>query len=482
MTKQNRFLVASAVLWGCSVYSLSGVSKPQVEKNQPNIIFILADDLGYGDLACYGQEKIKTPNIDRMASEGMRFTNFYAGNAVCSPSRYSLLTGKHPGHSAVRGNFEIGDWDSFLGQLPIPEGETTIFEVVKQAGYRTAAYGKWGVGRAESSGAPDQKGVDDFYGFNCQRHAHTYYPRYVEGNRGEKIWLEGNDRKDGGKQYVHDLFTNKAFEFLKQNKDSSFFLYLPYTLPHIPFMIPDLGIYKDKNWDENFKRQAAMISKLDTDVGRIIDLLKELGIDDNTIIFLTSDNGAHGDGGTLEFFKAAGPLRGKKGDLYEGGIRTPLIVRWPGKIEAGVVSDYIGAFWDIMPTFAELTNTDYPEETTDGISFLPELLNKPQPEHEFLYWEYFKTDYSWKPSKKTNRTDLKSQAVRVGKWKAIRHNLHSDFTGAPVDFSPIELYNLDEDVAESNNVANNHPDVVKYLKGLLKANHSTSENFKFETK
>ena len=451
-------------------------------QKKPNIIFIMADDLGYGDLGCYGQEKILTPNIDKMAREGMRFTDFYAGNAVCAPSRYSLMTGKHPGHAAVRGNFEIGDWDSFLGQLPIPENETTIFEVVKQAGYTTAAYGKWGLGRAESSGAPDKNGVDDFFGYNCQRQAHSYYPRYLEGNRGEKIWLEGNNRQEGGKQYAHDLITGKALDFIRANAASPFFLYLPYTLPHAPLSVPGLGEYESKDWTENQKKQAVMILLIDRDVKRIFELLKELGVDENTIVFFTSDNGAKNDSGTLDFFKASGALRGHKGELYDGGIRTPMIVRWPGKIKAGSVSHYIGAFWDIMPTFAELTGTAYPAETTDGISFLPELLGKSQTEHEYLYWEYFNTDYSWTPDKKTKRTGIKSQAVRVGKWKAIRHDRHPDFSGAPVEFTPVELYNLDQDIAESTDVSSQNPEVVKYMLGLLKANHSPSEHFNFISK
>lgn len=462
-----------------SIFLLGLISLLAEAQQKPNIIFILVDDLGYGDLGCYGQEKIQTPCIDKMASEGMLFTDFYAGNAVCAPSRCSLITGKQPGNTAVRGNFEVGHWDSFLGQLPIPEEETTIFDIVQQAGYPTAAYGKWGLGRAESSGAPDNNGVEDFYGFNCQRQAHTYYPRYVEANRGEKIWLEGNNREDGGKQYVHDLFTDKALNFISQNKDKPFFLYLPYTLPHIPFMIPDLGIYKNKSWNEKLKRQAAMISYLDRDVGRIIDHLKDLDIDENTIVFFTSDNGAHGAGGTLKFFKATGALRGKKGDLYDGGIRTPMIVRWPGKIEAGSTSDYAGAFWDVMPTFAELTKTKLADDTSDGISFLPELLGKSQPEHESLYWEYFSTDYKWTPDLKTLRNQLKSQALRMGKWKAIRHNTHSNFNDVPVELSPIELYNLEEDISELNNVAAQHPKIVEEMDALMKASHKPSEYFNF---
>lgn len=448
-------------------------------KEKPNIIFIMADDLGYGDLGCYGQEKIKTPQLDKMADEGMRFTDFYAGNTVCAPSRYSLMTGKHPGHAHVRGNFEVGAWHSFLGQLPIPEEDITLFDILKKEGYKTAAYGKWGLGRAESSGAPDRNGVDDFYGYNCQRQAHSYYPYYLEGNRGEKLWLGGNDRKDGGMHYSHDLITEKAMDFLKENKDRPFFLYLPYTLPHTPFMVPELGIYDNENWDVNLKKQAAMISRLDRDVGRILNLLKTLGIDENTIVFFTSDNGAHGDGGTVDFFNACGPLRGRKTDLYEGGIRIPMIVRWPGKVSGGTTSDHAAAFWDIMPTFAEIANGQLPAQNTDGISFLPELLGKKQSTHEFLYWEYYNTDYQWTPDFETTQHQLKSQAVRMDEWKAVRHNLRKDFRNEAVDFAPVELYNLDNDISESNNLAEKHPELAKKMLNVMNTEHEPSEYFNF---
>lgn len=438
------------------LHSISAISQ-----EKPNIIFIMADDLGYGDLACYGQEKIQTPRIDQLAKEGMRFTDFYAGATVCAPSRCSLLTGKHNGHAYVRGNYEIGDSDSFLGQLPIPEDEITLFEVLKQENYATACYGKWGLGRAESSGAPDNHAVDDFLGYNCQRQAHSYYPYYLEGNRGKKIWQDGNFRKDGGKTYSHDVLAEKALEFIKAKKDTNFFLYVPFTIPHSRFEVPDLGIYENKDWNETLKIQAAMITRMDKDVGRIMDLLKKLEIDKNTIVFFTSDNGAHGEGGALKFFQSSGPLRGKKRDLYEGGIRAPMIVSWPGKIQPGSVSNYIGAFWDIMPTFAEITGTEAPSEL-DGISFLPELLGQAQAKHHHLYWEFYEQDGK--------------QAVRKGKWKAVRLNLHEDFYG-----SPVELYNLEEDISEKNNVAEQYPEIVEDMLGLMKASHTPSDFFKFKS-
>ena len=233
------------VLSGCGLHAAQ----------KPNVIVILCDDLGYGDLGCYGQEKIATPEIDKLAEEGMRFTDFYAGATVCAPSRCSLLTGKHNGHAHVRGNYEIGHWDSFLGQLPIPENETTIFEILKQKNYATACYGKWAMGRAESSGAPDKHAVDDFLGYNCQRHAHSYYPYYLEGNRGQKIWQDGNFRKDGGNTYSHDVLAEKALEFIKAKKDTSFFLYVPFTIPHGPFQVPDLGLYDNKDWSETVREK-----------------------------------------------------------------------------------------------------------------------------------------------------------------------------------------------------------------------------------
>jgi len=453
-----RFLFLIFLLFITINYSFAS----NIEKSRtPNIIFIMADDLGYGDLGCYGQQKIQTPNIDKMALEGMRFTQFYAGATVCAPSRCSLLTGKHNGHAHVRGNYEIGHWGSYLGQLPIPKDETTIFEVLKQKAYATSTYGKWAMGHAASTGAPDKHGVDDFFGYNCQRHAHSYYPYYLEGNEGEKKWQEGNNRKEG-KQYSHDVLAETALDFITANKDTNFFMYVPFTIPHTPFQVPELGIYKNKNWAEKLKIQAAMITRMDKDVGRIINLLKELGIDDNTIVFFTSDNGAHGSGSTFDFFNASGSLRGMKRDLYEGGIRTPLIARWPGKINAGTVSEYVGAFWDIMPTFAEIAGAKAPAEI-DGISFLPELLGEKQTKHHHLYWEFYE-----KGGK---------QAVRKGKWKAVRLNLHEDFYG-----SPVELYNLNEDISESKNVADQYPEIVEDMLGLMKASHSPSEHFKFKSK
>lgn len=430
------------------------------QNHSPNIIFIMADDLGYGDLGCYGQKHIKTPNIDALAMQGKRFTQFYAGSTVCAPSRCSLLTGKHTGHAFVRGNHEIGSWESWQGQLPLPEGTRTIASMLKKQGYATACIGKWGLGRAGSSGDPNRQGFDLFFGYNCQRHAHNYYPRYLERNN-EKIYLEGNDRGKTGMHYSHDLLTDEALKFIETNKDQKFFLYLPYTIPHTKFQVPELGEYENKDWKPNHKIQAAMISRMDRDIGRIMQLLEELKIDRNTIVIFTSDNGPHGDGGTLQFFNAAGPLRGRKRDLYEGGIRTPFIVRWPGKVALGTTSDHIAAFWDVLPTFADFTKTSAPADC-DGISFLPELLGEAQKKHDYLYWEFYEAGGK--------------QAVRKGDWKAVRLNVHEDAG------SPLELYNLKEDISEHDNVAGKFPEIAEQLKAIMQKAHTKSEYFTFGKK
>lgn len=453
----NKRRISLVLYFLCTIATFTSWSQ------QPNIIFIMADDLGYGELGCYGQEKIMTPRIDEMAEEGIRFTDFYAGSTVCAPSRCSLLTGKHTGHAHVRSNYEVGHWFSYLGQLPIPEDETTLFEILKQKEYATSCYGKWAMGNAVSTGAPEKHGVDDFLGYNCQRHAHSYYPYYLEGNLGYKHWQEGNSRKPNGKHYSHDIIAQKSLDFIEANKDTAFFLYIPFTIPHTPFEVPDTFPYTEKkDWNPKHRIHAAMITRMDKDIGRIIDLVKELGIDDNTIIFFTSDNGAHGEGGTKPFFQSTGPLRGYKRDLYEGGIRIPMIVRWPNKIKAGTVSNHVGAFWDIMPTFAELTGCDAPAEI-DGISIVPELTGNEQAQHHHLYWEFY--DRGGK------------QAIRKGKWKGVRTDIDNNFYTAK-----LQLFNLEEDLEEQNDVADQHPEIVKDLMGIMKSDHTPSEHFKFKSK
>jgi arylsulfatase A-like enzyme len=400
---------------------------------KPNIIFILADDLGYGDLGCYGQKQIQTPNIDRLAAEGMKFTDHYAGTTVCAPSRCSLMTGLHTGHTYIRGNSEVQP----MGQLPLPEGTVTLPKVLKKAGYRTGLIGKWGLGGPDSTGTPNKQGFDYFFGYLCQRHAHNYYPEFLFRND-ERVPLKNKvpgGRLDGAGvatekvEYSYDLMEQEALQFVEQNRKGPFFLYLAVTLPHANneggkngMEVPDYGVYADRDWPEPDKGRAAMITRLDRGVGRLAQKLKDLGIDENTIVFFTSDNGPH----------------------REGGIRVPLIACWPGRIKAGAVTGHVSAFWDFLPTCAELAGVQSPANT-DGISMLPTLLGKPerQRKHEFLYWEFHEGG--------------SKQAVRMGQWKAVRLNP----TGK------LELYDLQTDLSETTNVADSHPEVVVKIKEYL---------------
>ncbi len=423
--------------------------------DKPNIIFILADDLGYGDLGCYGQKQIQTPNLDRLAAGGMRFTDHYAGTTVCAPSRCSLMTGLHTGHTYVRGNSEVQP----MGQLPLPADTVTLPKVLKRVGYTTALIGKWGLGGPDSTGVPNRQGFDYFFGYLCQRHAHNYYPEFLFRND-QRVPLKNKvpgGRLDGAGvatekvEYSYDLMEHEALQFVEQNRKGPFFLYLAVTLPHANneggkngMEVPDYGIYADKNWPEPDKGRAAMISRLDCGVGRLVQKLKDLGIESNTLIFFASDNGPHREGGANpEFFHSSGPFRGIKRDLYEGGIRVPLIARWPGRIKAGGVTDHVSAFWDFLPTLAELTGAPRPADT-DGISLLPTLLGKPeqQRKHEFLYWEFHEGG--------------SKQAVRMGRWKAVR----------PFG-KPLELYDLQTDMGEAHDVADQHPDVVAQIEKYL---------------
>ena len=439
----------------------------QVRK-KPNIIFIMADDLGYGHPGCYGQEKIRTPHIDRLAAEGMRFTQCYAGAPVCAPSRSVLMTGMHGGHTSVRGN---------SGGIPLLDEDVTIGEILKNAGYTTGITGKWGLGDAGTTGIPNRQGFDEFFGYLHQVHCHFYYPYYLWENE-EKFLLPGNE---GGKQeqYTHDVIVEKSLEYIRVHKDDSFFLYVPFTIPHTELLVPEDSFReyegqfpepnpyidaRDHYADQPAPRTtfAAMVSRMDRDVGRIMSLLKQLAIDENTIVFFTSDNGGQGSGGPdLEFFHGNGPLRGSKGNLYEGGIRVPMIARWPGMIEAGAISDHVWAFYDVMPTLAELAGVE-PPDSTDGISAVPALLGednagRPQETHTHLYWEH--------PSR-----DSLMQAVRMGDWKAVRPD-----TGAP-----LELYNLKNDIGEKQNAASARQDIVADIENYLKSARTEPRAYKPE--
>ncbi len=428
---------------------------------KPNIIFIMADDLGYGDLGCYGQKKIKTPHLDRLAKAGLRFTQHYSGSTVCAPSRCSLMTGLHTGHTYIRGNREIQP----EGQHPIPADTVTVAKILKQAGYTTGCMGKWGLGGPDSSGAPNKQGFDRWFGYLCQRQAHRFYPTHLWRND-EKIEL-------GKKQYSHDLIAEESLQFIEDNRDNPFFLYLPFTIPHAELNAPEDSMkeYRGKFEEKPFAGRgnygpqeapkaayAAMVTRMDRDVGRIAALLKKLGIDKNTLIMFTSDNGPHHEGGNdPHFFDSNGPLRGIKRDLYEGGIRAPMIAYWPGTIEAGSVSDHISAFWDILPTFAELGGAKVPGGI-DGISMLPALTGKTrkQKKHDFMYWEFHVS----------GSRGIK-QAVRMGDWKAVRTALGK----------PLELYNLKNDLGETKNIADRHPKVIAKIENYLKTARTESEIF-----
>ena len=436
---------------------------------QPNVIWIMADDLGYGELGCCGQKLVPTPNLDRMAAEGLRFTQFYAGSTVCAPSRSVLMTGQHLGHTRVRGNALPAD---YTPQNLQPE-DVTVAEVLKKAGYATALVGKWGLGVEGTDTVPTRQGFDFFYGFLDQYHAHVAWPEFLIKNEG-RVVLRNKLRKDGKDyeklgagipvekvDYAPDLMQAEALTWIETNRDRPFFLYYSPTVPHANNELQlltgagqecrDFGAFAGENWPDPDKAHAAQIAELDANVGQLLAHLHKLGIAERTLVMFTSDNGPHREGGNrVEFFQASGPLRGIKRDLYEGGIRVPFLAWWPGKVQSGV-SDHVGYFGDLMATAAELAGTKCPRQT-DSLSLVPTLLGKllKQKQHPYLYWEF-------------HEKGLK-QAVRVGDWKGVRLGT----------MKPLELYNLRADIGETHNVAASHPDVVKRLEKLLA--NARSEN------
>ena len=442
-------------------------------ETKPNIIFILADDLGYGDLSCYGQKKFTTPNIDRLASEGLKFTQFYSGSTVCAPSRDSLMTGYHTGRGVIRGNREHPETQ---GNWPIVPETVTVAKVMKKAGYTTGAFGKWGLGGHLSDGAAFKQGFDLFFGHYDQREAHTHYPPHLYRNE-HRIELDG-------KTYSHDLFEKEALDFIRTNKDRHFFCFMPILIPHAAMQVPEefaapwrvkfpefeetIGRY---TFDTEVRNPVAafpgMMNRLDLTVKRIIDLLQELGLDDNTIIMFSSDNGTHIEAGhRSDLFKSSGPLRGTKRDLYEGGIRVPMLVRWPGTVNPGTVSEHLGAFWDVLPTFAELAGvepSEYPDDI-NGLSFLPTILGntESQKQHSYLYWEFFEQGGKI--------------AARWGDWKGVQLNVHQNF-GRPD--APIEVYNLSADIGETHNVSVERPDIVKKFREIFREARVSSPLFRF---
>ncbi len=418
----------------------------QAGQRKPNIIYILLDDAGYGDIGAFGQQQFKTPNIDRLASQGMRFTNHYSGSTVCAPSRCALLTGQHTGHTHIRGNREVYP----EGQAPLPAGTTTIASMLKEAGYSTACIGKWGLGYPGSSGDPQKQGFDHFFGYKCQRKAHNHYPW--------SLWRNDQKVMTYGRDYSQDLFSQEALDFVSQNKDNPFFLYLAFAIPHSRLQVPDTEPYRKERWPLNMKKFAAMMSHMDRDVGRLMDRLDELGISEDTLVMLSSDNGPHKEGGARpEYFDSNGPYRGIKRDLYEGGIRVPMIARWSGTIAPGQTSDHVSAFWDILPTCAEAAGVSAPENI-DGISILPTLKGAAQKEHDYLYWEF--------PAQGGK------QAIRKGDWKALRLNLQR------ISKPRIELYNLKDDPGEQHNIADQHPEIVKEMAELFVTARTDSKLFR----
>ncbi len=451
----------------CVFLVLEGVSSAQSpDAARPNIIWVMADDLGYGDLSCYGQERFSTPNIDRMAAEGMRFLQHYAGSTVCAPSRSALMTGQHTGHTRVRGNSP---------RTPLRPEDVTVAEVLRGAGYATACIGKWGIGEPGTTGLPTRQGFDYFFGYLNQTNAQFYYPPFLWRNE-TRVILKGNDPEAQVGQYSHDLITQEALDFVSRQDEQPFFLYLAYTIPHAELAAPEDSMaafrgnfdpepaHVDRHYgDQPTPRaaHAAMVSRMDRDVGRLLDLLRERGIAENTIVFFTSDNGPHKEGGhDPEFFDSNGPLRGLKRDLYEGGIRVPMIAWWPGKVAAGTVSDHVSAFWDFLPTCAELAGVEN-VAGVDGLSMAPTLLGEVerQAEHEYLYWEFYEQGGK--------------QALRWGDWKGVRLDVRRDREG------PIELYDLSEDLGESNDVASQHPRVVKRIEQMMREARTKSEAFSF---
>lgn len=429
-------------------------------QKKPNVVLIMADDFGYGDAGCYGQQIIKTPFIDSLAAQGMRFTQYYSGNTVCAPSREALLTGMHTGHTYIRGNFLTDQQED----PALPAEKVTIAELLKKEGYHTALIGKWGLG-GEGHG-PETQGFDYSFGYLDQIQAHNYYPPVVYEN-GKKVFLPENaDGKKG--TYSHTLFVEKTLAFLDQPQDKPFFLYLPYTIPHGDHVIPDNAPYTDKPWPEEMKNYAAMITLLDADIGRILSKLKAHGLDENTIILFLSDNGANPT--AAKFFRSNGDFRGSKFNMYEGGIREPFIAYWPGKIRAGQVSAQVTAGWDVLPTICQLTGVKIPDGI-DGISFYPTLFNKgKQASHPYLYWEYYNYNYNWKDGKKP-RNWLESRGVRFGQWKAVIQSTPADKEGV------VELYDLTADPAESTDQASSHPDLVKKVRTII--NSASTDNAPF---
>jgi arylsulfatase A-like enzyme len=430
----------------------------QAAPSRPNIVFILADDLGYGDLGCFGQKRIQTPNLDRLAADGIRFTQAYAGSTVCAPSRCCLMTGRHTGHATVRGNK--------IPELGLAKNEMTVASMLKSAGYRTALSGKWGLGGYDMDSHPNDKGFDQFFGYLNQVHAHNSYPDYLWDNKTEHF-LKDNwfDQK---KSFSNDMFTDRALKFIDKAARDPFFLYLAYTIPHADnergaltkngMETPDQGPYAGESWPEVEKNFAAAVTRMDRQVGQVLAALDKNGVRENTLVIFTSDNGPHKDGGhDPKFFSSSGAVRGTKRDLYDGGIRVPTIANWKGRVRPGQTSDFAWAFWDFLPTAAELAGVKTAPQS-DGISIVPTLLGRTQKPHDYLYWEFFEGGFQ--------------QAVRQGDWKLVRQ--------APRH--RLELFDIKADPTESRDLAAQNPEVVKRLEGLFRSARTDHPQFPTDRK
>lgn len=452
----------------------AGCGNKESAPELPNIIFVMADDMGYNEMGCYGQELIKTPNLDKIAERGMKFTNSYAGSAVCAPSRSCLMEGKHSGHARVRDNMYKGYRES------LKEGDYTVVMLLNEAGYTNGMFGKWGLGLHNQYGLPRRMGFDEFYGYLNQRQAHCHYPEFLyhneervyypengehhilENYRGEQPYDENGICHPLGitdpekAKYAFDEYCKKSLEFVRKNKNEPFFLYLPYTPPHGSNIVPELGIYKNKDWPLTHKVYAAMITRMDMEIGKLLNLLEELNIADNTVIFFTSDNGnsdprtAEGEISIKELFNNQAPTAGSKGDIRDAAFHVPALACWPGYIEPGSVSDHIWAFWDFLPTVADIVGTNPPDDI-DGISILPTLLGESsnQKNHDFLYWEY-----------------KGEQAVRMGDWYGYK-----DKQGK------LKLYNLIKNPEQNNDLSGEYPEITEKIDKIMKREHTPSNAF-----
>ena len=420
---------------------------PSVDR-KPNFIFVLSDDIAQGDLGVYGQKLIKTPRLDQMAKEGTRYMQAYCGTTVCAPSRSSFFTGLHSGHCPVRGNYEVFP----DGQLPLPDKTVTIAEVAKSAGYSTATFGKWGMGFFGTSGAPSKQGVDHFYGYNCQRHAHSYFPTYLYDDA-QPFKLPGNNGRDVGKTYAQDLIQKEMIGWLRKNAEQPFMMFYAITLPHGRHEIDDFGIYSDKEWSKKQKSYAAQVTRIDTDMGELVDTLRELKIDKNTLIVFAGDNGSSFNPKSeigKRFNQASNGMRGFKRGMYEGALRQAAFAWWPGTVPAGRVDDQPWAFWDLLPTFVEMSGVKKTPEgyETDGHSLVSYLKGGDAPKRDYFYWELHKKDSV-------------VQAARFGNWKVVRNGIKK----------PVELYDLTKDAGETNDLAKSKPELLKKAEEILKDAH-----------